>query len=199
MFPYPDLKGYLSAVADVAASVDRVSMEHAREMVLRAHEQGGTVFAAGNGGAGTVIDHFVLGLTLNAWRETKHGLRAVSLNANAAMLSAAANDFGRDKMFSSQLQALSKHQDDLVVALSSSGRSGNVAQLLRDARGMRLRSVVIVGRPGIVSAEATLPIVLGTDCAAVAEDVAIMLLHWLYGTFMVEGWQPIVQESEARR
>lgn len=190
MFPYPNLKGYFDAVAAVAASVDRGAAHHAREMIRQAYDHGGTVFAAGNGGAGTVIDHFVLGLTLNAWRETQEGQRAVSLHANAAMLSAAVNDFGRWRMFSAQLRALSKHPADLVLVLSSSGKSENVAQLLREARAMGLASIALVGRPGPVSAEAALPIVLGTDCAAVAEDAAIMLLHWLYGTFMVEGWQP---------
>lgn len=183
MFSYGNCRKYLEAVAACADALDLQPVRALREDVDRAHLSGGTVFVAGNGGGATVAEHFVLGLTLNAWRETGRPVRAVSLNASAAVLSAAVNDFGQDGMYAAQLRALGR-AGDLFVALSASGKSPNLVAAMDTARDVGMQTAAIVGLPGAVSERAQAAVVLNTDCAAIAEDVAIMLLHWLYGTYM---------------
>jgi phosphoheptose isomerase len=174
---------YLVEVADVAARLDLYGVHLLKRQVEATAARGGCVYVAGNGGSGTVADHFVLGLTLNALREGGRPCRAAVLGAGAAALSGAINDFGYDAMFAAQLQVLAESRD-MAVGLSSSGRSENIAAMLRRAAGMGLRTAAIVGRDGPVAQAADVRMVVGTDSPAVCEDVTIMLLHWVYGKFM---------------
>lgn len=176
---------YFAAVAEVTRCFPSEDAEKLRQLVKQTHEKQNTIFIAGNGGGATVADHFALGMSLNILRETGYCNRAYSLNAGM-MLSAAVNDFGYEDMFAIQLSALGKEYD-LFIAVSASGRSKNLAKAVRRANERGMRSVAIVGRQGIVSHLASLKIELGTDNPALAEDVSMMMLHWVYCSFMKKG------------
>lgn len=171
----------------VGETVDHFPLEAAvqlRAEVQRVVERKNVLFTAGNGGGATVMDHFALGMSLNILRETGFGNRAISLNSGM-MLSAAANDFGYERMFSVQLETLAK-SGDLFVALSASGCSMNVATAIDKAHCMGLRTAAIVGKRGRVTENANVVIEIDCESAAITEDVAMMLLHWLYCSFMVK-------------
>lgn len=179
-------QAYLGHVSAVAQAFDQAKFEpvaQIRDAIAHTAEQGGTVWVAGNGGSGTVADHLALGLTLNALREGGQPVRAVSLGGSGAVMSGAANDFGYAGMFSAQLHA-SARAGDLFIGLSASGSSENVAAAMRTARDRGLDTAAIVGKPGPVSTPARIVADVGDPSAAVCEDVTVMLLHWLYCTFM---------------
>jgi phosphoheptose isomerase len=176
---------YLQSVADVAQNVPFPAMKSLRQLVAITSEEHRTIFAAGNGGGATVAEHFVLGMSLNVFRETGEKVKAFSLCSSGTFLSAAANDFGYEEMFAVQLRSLAQPKD-LFIAVSASGKSKNLVHAVQAAREMGVKTGVLVGTEGPVSASADLAVVLNTTSAPVMEDVAIMLLHWLYSSFMVK-------------
>lgn len=145
-----------------------------------------TIYCVGNGGFATVAEHFALGMTLNTLRESGSSFRAFNLSTSGAVLSAAINDFGPGHEFAAQVRALGR-PGDLLLALSGSGSSLNIYNACTTAREVGMQVVGVVGRAGDVSRCCDLCITLQCDSNAVCEDVAIMVLHWVYGTFMLKG------------
>lgn len=108
--------------------------------VSRVLAAGGTVFAAGNGGSATQCQHLTSEL-VGRFRRDRPGMRAVSLTGESAVLTAIANDYGFESVFSRQLEAMSA-VGDVLVAFSTSGRSPNI---LAAADLARERGLVVVG------------------------------------------------------
>lgn len=175
---------YFAECARVATALDPTLINTLRTYLLDISTHDRTVFIIGNGGFATVADHLALGLSLNTLRETGRGLRALTLNSSGAHATAALNDFGANDVFAAPLEALGR-SGDLLIALSGSGASLNIACAVARAHNLGITTACIVGREGEVSAHADLTICLNHDSNAVCEDVAIMVLHWVYGTFML--------------
>src|ERR1700676_146655 len=105
-----------------AALVDRI-LEFAQKCAasLRA---GGKVVFFGNGGSAADALHLAAGL-VGKLRDDRHGPASLALTANPSVLTAAGNDYGFEKIFSRQIESLVSAQD-VLVALSTSGNSGNI-------------------------------------------------------------------------
>ena len=177
-------RDYFLSVGEVVNRFPLADAVRLQTLVRHTYETGHALFVAGNGGCATVADHFALGMSLNILRESGVGSRAFSLSSGP-MLSAAVNDFGYEQMFAVQLRALAK-SNDMFIALSSSGKSMNLANAVSEARTLGLTTAAVVGRKGAVSVCASHIVSLDVDSPAVAEDVMIMMLHWLYCSFMVK-------------
>lgn len=175
---------YFDAVQHVMARFPTQDAVKLRQLVKWTVENNHTVFVAGNGGSGTVADHFALGMSLNVFRETGRQGRAVCLNSGT-MMSAAVNDFGAEQMFSVQLETMAQSKD-LFLALSASGCSKNLVTAVKRANALGLRTAAIVGVEGPIAYTADISVILEEESAAVSEDVTMMMLHWLYGSFMVK-------------
>lgn len=178
-------RAYLRSVTSVTEQVSLPPVVALRELIARGWRESRTLFTAGNGGSSTVAEHLALGMSLNVFRETGKGAPAFCLSSSGTFATAAANDFGRDAMFAAQLRALAK-RDDLLVVISASGKSQNLVNVVATARELGVRTGAIVGQLGPVSALADLVVNVNVMSSAVAEDVTIMLLHWLYCSFMGE-------------
>lgn len=178
------VRDYFAAINEAMVRFSSRDAVKLREVVARTMIEGRTLYTAGNGGSGTVADHFALGMSLNVFRETGRQGRTVCLNSGT-MMSAAVNDFGYDRMYAAQLEAVAI-PGDLFVALSASGCSINLATAVGRASAMGLKTAAIVGKEGSVSQFADVSVVIDTESAAIAEDMTMMMLHWLYGSFMVK-------------
>ena len=85
---------------------------------------GGKVIVAGNGGSASQAEHFSAEL-LGRFKAEKAPIPVVCLNSNMAAITAIANDYGYEKIFSKQLDALGEEQDILIL-FSTSGHSPNI-------------------------------------------------------------------------
>jgi D-sedoheptulose 7-phosphate isomerase len=102
-------------------------------MLKASHKAGGKAIFIGNGGSAAIASHMAVDYSKNK------GVRAVALN-DASMLTMIANDYGYDRVFSKQLEWQAR-EEDVVVIISSSGRSLNIidaagAALERGCRGL---------------------------------------------------------------
>jgi D-sedoheptulose 7-phosphate isomerase len=108
---------------------------------------GGTLFFAGNGGSAADAQHLATEYVVRYHPAQRRALRAIALTTDTSALTAAGNDFGFERVFARQLEALARPGDTLVVH-STSGNSPNLLAAVDTARGMGVRSVALLGGDG---------------------------------------------------
>ncbi|MDP2359396.1 MAG: SIS domain-containing protein [bacterium] len=132
---------------------------------------GGKVLFAGNGGSAADSQHLATELVvrLSAARE-RRALAGLALTTDSSLLTACANDYSFEQIFQRQVEALGR-PGDLLVALSTSGRSANVVAAARSARALGLGVLGLLGGEGAPLAElCDLALVVpGTDAGRVQE------------------------------
>ena len=108
-------------------------------------ERGGRVFSCGNGGSMCDAMHFAEELS-GRYRGNRKALAAVAIS-DAGYMSCVANDYGYEHVFSRYLEAHAR-RGDVLVAISTSGTSGNVLAAVRVAQEMGMTVIGLSGRPG---------------------------------------------------
>jgi len=104
---------------------------------------GGKIVFFGNGGSAADALHLAAELVVKL-RDDRRGLASLALTANPSVLTAAGNDYGFEQIFARQIESLVSAQD-VLVALSTSGSSGNI---LRGAEAGRMRHAFVVALTG---------------------------------------------------
>ena len=107
---------------------------------------GNTVFWCGNGGSASESSHLAVEL-IGRFKNNRNPLPSISLNSDSAAITCIANDFGYDQFYSRQLDGLSK-PGDLLIALSTSGKSENIVNVLKTARSKGVTSISLLGKGG---------------------------------------------------
>ncbi len=107
---------------------------------------GGTVFFFGNGGSAADAQHWAAELTGRYIRERK-GMAGMALTTDTSAITAIANDYGYDRVFARQVEALAR-PGDVAVGISTSGNSPNVLLGLREARSLSCKTIAVVGHDG---------------------------------------------------
>jgi D-sedoheptulose 7-phosphate isomerase len=119
------------------------SMLAIADAITRAFRAGGKLMLAGNGGSAGDAQHIAgeLAARLNFDRSP---LPAIALSTDTSVLTAIGNDYGYDRVFERQVRALGR-PDDVLLAISTSGRSPNIIAALQAARDMRLLTIGFTG------------------------------------------------------
>lgn len=150
------------------------------------------VLCFGNGGSAAQALHFAAELTGRFRRERK-GLAAIALNADVAAITAIANDYGFERVFERQVEALVK-AGDVVIGLSTSGSSLNVLQGLERAKRQGATTALLTSQrcsqpPPFVD----LCIAVPTHDTALAQEAHLVILHWLCERVEAEGFTTVSQ------
>ena len=118
------------------------------EMVVTSILQGGKVLICGNGGSAADAQHltaeFLIRLTSDVNRE---GIPAISLLQDSSTFTAAINDFNPKDLFKRNLQTLAK-PEDILLAISTSGNSENIIQVLKTAKEINIKTMGFLGSDG---------------------------------------------------
>jgi D-sedoheptulose 7-phosphate isomerase len=115
-------------------------------VLARVIRTGGKVLLCGNGGSAALAQHVACEL-IGRMRGDHPSWPAIALSSDSSVLTAVANDFGFDAVFSRQVRAYGS-PGDVLVAISTSGSSPNVLAAAREARDMRMVVVGLTGRDG---------------------------------------------------
>ena len=171
------LDAYIAESTRAALSVDPVALNRAATILLRAYLQGTFVFSCGNGGSAAIANHLQCDHLKGVRTGTDLRPRVVSLSSSLELLTAIANDIGYDQTFVYQLQAQSK-PGDVLIAVSSSGRSDNIVEALKWARDHGLRTIALTGFDG-GAARAIADVGIHVDCEnyGVIEDLHQSAMH----------------------
>jgi D-sedoheptulose 7-phosphate isomerase len=131
----------VATITSLSARLGRID-EWGRRISARLAE-GGRVLAAGNGGSAAQAQHLTAEL-VGRYREERRPLSAVALHADSSTVTALVNDYGAEEMFARQVEAHGRRGDVLVV-LSTSGRSPNVVAAAGAARRAGVQSLALTG------------------------------------------------------
>ena len=112
--------------------------------IASAYRCRGKVLLFGNGGSAASAEHWATELTGRFYLPDRPPLAAIALTSNAAQLTAIANDFGYEAVFARLIMALAT-EGDIVIGLSTSGRSANV---LRGLEAAKMHKAIVVGFTG---------------------------------------------------
>lgn len=118
-------------------------MAHA---IIQALKSGNKVLLCGNGGSASDCQHIAAEF-VGRFEKTRQSLPAIALTSDIAALTAIGNDFGFDKVFSRQIEGLGRKGDVLIV-LSTSGRSPNVLEAITQAKQQGLLTLGFTGKDG---------------------------------------------------
>jgi D-sedoheptulose 7-phosphate isomerase len=135
--------GYLTYVGELLARVDVGAVARFIDVLDNARTCGATSFFCGNGGSAATASHFQNDLT--RWRTQP--MRVVSLTDNTPVITALANDYGYQHVFTMQLEPMLR-AGDVVVAISASGNSPNVVAAIEFANSVGAVSVALTGFDG---------------------------------------------------
>jgi phosphoheptose isomerase len=181
--PYPGAAWYFGAYAEeiarAASSVEPAALDKAAATLLEAYTRGAGVFACGNGGSASIANHLQCDHLKGIRTTTDLAPRVVSLSANVELLTAIANDMGYEDVFVYQLQSQSG-PGDVLIAVSSSGRSPNIVRALRWARDHGLRTIALTGFDGGDAREvAEVSIHVDGTNYGIVEDLHQAIMHGL--------------------
>ena len=128
-----NIEMYLDRLGAAVEALPQERLAQLGEMLYRAHRNDKQVFTLGNGGSASTASHMAADLAKNTIGANMRRFRVLSLNDNAAILTALANDLGYENVFREQLENLVR-PGDLLIAISASGRSPNVLKAIRYAQ-----------------------------------------------------------------
>jgi phosphoheptose isomerase len=181
--PYASAASYFDAyteeMAQAAKSVEPAMLERAAAILVEAYLRGARIFSCGNGGSASIANHMQCDHVKGIRTATDLSPHVLSLSANVELLTAIANDTGYENIFVHQLQSQSE-PGDVIVAVSSSGRSANIVSALTWARDNGLRTIAITGfdgGPSRIIAEVSVHV----ECTnyGIIEDLHQAIMHAL--------------------
>jgi len=109
-------------------------------------EAGGKIIFIGNGGSAADAQHLAAEL-VGRFRKNRKALAALALTTDSSILTAVGNDFGFEEIFSRQIEALAR-KEDILVGISTSGKSKNIIKAIEKAKVIGLKTVGLLGKDG---------------------------------------------------
>lgn len=172
------------ALQDHRAALDTLGGEHIAglsalaEAILVAWRGGGKLLVCGNGGSAADSQHLAAELA-GRYERQRSGWAALALTTDTSALTAISNDFGFEKVFARQVEALGRSGDVLLV-ISTSGNSANCVEAVRSARAQGMATHGLLGGDGgtlrdLVGGALLVPV---TDTPRV-QELHIVLIHML--------------------
>jgi phosphoheptose isomerase len=181
--PYPSGGSFLAAYGEELAragkTIEPDSFERAAVILIDAYARDARMFSCGNGGSASIANHMQCDHLKGIRTATDLTPRVLSLSTNVELLTAIANDVGYEDVFVYQLQSQSR-PGDVLIAVSSSGRSPNIVRALTWARDNGLRTIAITGFGGGAARNAA-EVSIHVDCTnyGVVEDLHQAVMHAL--------------------
>lgn len=168
---------HLGIVQKIKESLGPTIAAGAQELIS-ALKAGNKVLLCGNGGSAADAQHIAAELT-GRYQTHRKALPAMALSTNSSAITAISNDFGFDSAFARQVEAHG-NPGDVLVAISTSGNSGNVAQAVRQAKGQGLFTLGLLGcQGGMIAPLVDRVIVVPADETPHIQEIHITIGHIL--------------------
>jgi D-sedoheptulose 7-phosphate isomerase len=145
-------------------------------LIIASYRAGGKVILLGNGGSAADAQHIAAEL-VGRFKLERQALPAIALSTNTSTLTALANDYGYDTVFSRQLEAFASEKD-VVIGISTSGESPNVIEAMKTAKRKGAKTIGLTGRSGAKLAEVVdLILTVPSDSTARIQEAHITIGH----------------------
>lgn len=172
----PDVEMYIENAKAAVAAIDPAQVSEAAAVCCRCAVSGGTIFFCGNGGSAADAQHLA-GELVGRFRMERRAIPAIALTANAAVMTAVANDYSYEDVFARQLEALAR-PGDVLVAITTGGSSPNVVRAVEKARGSSMKVISFTGLGGgAVSDAADVSILASSPETCHAQEALLIIGH----------------------
>ena len=156
-------------------------LARAAELIEQCLRAGQKLLVCGNGGSAADAAHFATEFVVRFIKD-RPAYPAICLASDGGLLTAAGNDYGFDEVFARQVAALGR-EGDLLVCLTTSGRSKNVIRALEEAKQRKLKIIALLGRDGgSAIGLADVDLLVGGTSTARIQEAHKLLLHVLCET-----------------
>ena len=122
------------------------NIEKAVIMICDCVIEGNKIYLFGNGGSAADAQHIAAEL-IGRYKMERKSIPAISLNTDTSILTSVANDYSFNKIFSRQCEGL-VNQDDVIIAISTSGNSKNVLNGIISAKKKGAKTIGLLGKNG---------------------------------------------------
>ena len=139
-------KSYIDYLSSVLNNISLTDIEKFVEVLLEARERESSIFFIGNGGSAADAQHIAAEL-VGRYKTERRGLAAIALTTDTSTITSISNDYGYEKVFSRQIEALAK-PGDVVIGISTGGSSKNVINALIKANQQKCMTIGLSGRDG---------------------------------------------------
>ena len=140
------LAGHVEAFQKTFVAAQLEVLDKVTRAVIQALKGGHKVLLCGNGGSATDALHIAAEF-VGRFQKERVSLPAIALTADVAALTAIGNDYGYDRVFERQVEGLGQ-KGDILIALSTSGKSPNVLKAIEKAKAQGILTVGFTGKDG---------------------------------------------------
>ena len=161
-------------------SLKKLQAEVARsaDLIADCLTNGNKLLVCGNGGSASDAAHFTTELVVR-FAKDRPAYPAICLTGDGGLLTAAGNDYGFEEIFARQVAAFGV-PGDLLICLTTSGKSKNVLRALEEARSRKLKTIAFLGRDGgSTIGIADVDLLIRSDSTARIQEAHELLLHVL--------------------
>ena len=177
------VEDYLERLHAAIDALPRERVVALAQTLLGAYHNDKQVFTIGNGGSSSTASHLAADLSKNTTGPNVRRFRITSLNDNAAIVTALANDLGYEHVFSEQLVNLIR-AGDVLIAVSASGNSPNIVNAIRYAQQQSAHVEALLGFDGGIAATlADNAIIVPSRDFGIVEDLHLAINHILVEHF----------------
>src|SRR5436305_10517733 len=176
----PQCRDAIAAATETLRSLSSLEarMVEAGDLIERCLRAGNKLLVCGNGGSAADAAHFATELVVR-FAKDRRAYPAICLASDGGLLTAAANDYGFDEIFARQVAAFGQ-PGDVLICLTTSGKSKNVKRALEQAKLSKLTTIALLGRRGgSTTGIADVELLIRGDSIARIQEAHQLLLHVL--------------------
>ena len=154
------------------------NIELSADIIAKSLASGGTIFWCGNGGSAADSQHIAAEF-VGRFKKDRRPLRSIALTTDTSVLTCVANDYSYEEIFSRQLNALGR-DGDVLVAITTSGKSENIKQALIQAQNMKIKTIGLLGKKGGDCKDySDVSLIVPSDITARIQEMHILIEHLL--------------------
>ena len=178
-----DLPQFHDAIAAATETLRSLSSLEARmvdaaDLIERCLRTGNKLLVCGNGGSAADAAHFATEFVVR-FAKDRRAYPAICLASDGGLLTAAGNDYGFDEIFARQVAAFGV-RGDVMICLTTSGKSKNVVRALEEAKARKLKTIAFLGRDGgSTIGMADVDLLVSSNSTARIQEAHQLLLHVL--------------------
>ncbi len=180
MSELPQFRDAIAAAKETLGALSSLEaqMVEAADLIEQCLRAGNKLLLCGNGGSATDAAHFATELVVR-FAKDRRAYPAICLASDGGLLTAAGNDYGFDEIFARQIAALGQ-PGDVLICLTTSGKSKNVVRALEEAKARKLKTIAFLGRDGgSTIGMADVDVLVRSDSTARIQEAHQLLLHVL--------------------
>lgn len=150
----------------------------AKRLIVKGLKNGGSILFCGNGGSAAECNHIAAEFTGKFLKKDRKPLPAISLNSNNSVITAISNDFSYHEVFLRQIKSFN-NKNNILIALSTSGKSLNVINAIKQAKKQKFKTILFTGRNKKLDIKTNVVFNINSRRTDRIQEMHLALLHFL--------------------